>query len=126
MRKSVKKVLPPLRYKEEEYLNTGIYGEDEDIQLVQVKLVVCRTKHTCPECGRIIQPQERALSERGFERGGGPVSCYTCIPCMEKWMDTLDMKCNTCHYSGSQCEDTECFDSMSKPHYRDKDLGDSD
>lgn len=39
-------------------------------------------------CDGEIQPGEHAYLETGF-LDGAPVSCYTCLPCIDKWLDEL-------------------------------------
>jgi hypothetical protein len=37
-------------------------------------------------CGNEIKAGDHALFESGFE-DGQPVSCYTCLPCIEAWLE---------------------------------------
>lgn len=77
-----------MKYKPEDYIGSGFYGGDfEDIENKTEKLVKCRKPHEClGGCDTIIQPGEYALLEKGF-MDGQPVSCYTCLPCIEAWLE---------------------------------------
>ncbi len=75
-----------LKYTKEDYENCDIYGADDtEIACHKVKLVKCRKPHTCASCGKEIAKGEEALNETGF-MDGEPVSCYTCVPCMDSWI----------------------------------------
>ena len=75
------------KYTEEEYKNSEIYGmSDEDIACYKNKVVKCKTKHMCASCGKEINKEEYALRESGFTDKQA-VSCYTCIPCLDAWLD---------------------------------------
>ncbi len=70
-----------------DYENCDIYGTaDEEVACHAVKLVKCRKQHTCANCGKEIEKGEEALRETGF-MDGQPVSCYTCVPCMDSWIE---------------------------------------
>ena len=75
-----------MKYPKEMYLDSGIYGIDEDIICHTEKLVKCRKSHECSFCGKEIKAKETALYESGFS-DGFPVSCYTCIECVENWLE---------------------------------------
>lgn len=75
-----------MKYPEEMYLDSGIYGIEEGIECHTEKLVKCRKSHECSSCGKEIKTKETALYESGFS-DGYPVSCYTCIECVEKWLE---------------------------------------
>ena len=75
-----------MKYSEEMYLDSGIYGIGEDIECHKEKLVKCRKDHECACCGREIESEETALYESGF-MDGLPVSSYTCIECVENWLE---------------------------------------
>lgn len=80
-----------MRYKPEEYINCGFYEGDMDcnIENQKSKIVKCRKSHKCMGgCDSEIKPGEHAMLETGF-MDGKPVSCYTCLPCIDKWLDEL-------------------------------------
>ena len=79
-----------MKYKPEDYIDSGFYGGDfEDIENKKEKVVKCRKPHECTGgCGTVIQPGEYALLETGFFEGQ-PVSCYTCLPCIDAWLDEI-------------------------------------
>lgn len=77
-----------LKYDKELYLDNEIYGLDEDFVKRSEKVVKCRKPHECNNCGHEIVPGDYAVHETGFMYGK-PVSTYTCIRCMEKWMEEL-------------------------------------
>jgi len=79
-----------LRYSREEYENCDFYGDnDEEISVYKCKLGKCRKPHTCANCGKEIKKGDYALRESGF-MDGGPVSCYTCIPCLDAWIADIN------------------------------------
>ena len=75
-----------MKYEKERYLYTGFYAGDEDVQAATEKVVKCRKSHKCAACQKEIPPGEHALLETGF-LDGEPVSCYTCLPCIEEWIE---------------------------------------
>ena len=80
-----------MKYKPEDYsiVDSGFYGlADEDIENYKEKLVKCRKNHTCMSCEKEIQVGNYAIRETGF-MDGIPVSSYTCIDCMDKWLDEI-------------------------------------
>ena len=77
-----------MKYAEEKYIGTGIYSIDEDILNYKEKIVKCRKKHQCVQCGANIENGEKSLYESGF-LDGMPVSAYTCIECVEKWIEEI-------------------------------------
>ena len=81
-----------MKYKPEDYsiADTGFYGlADEDIDHYQEKLVKCRKVHTCMNCENEIPAGAYAIRETGF-MDGSPVSAYTRIDCMDKWLDEIN------------------------------------
>jgi hypothetical protein len=76
-----------MKYKPEDYLESGFYGNDDDeIENRVEKVVKCRKPHKCVGCEKEINKGEHALLETGF-MDGKPVSCYTCLPCIETWLE---------------------------------------
>lgn len=78
-----------MKYDEELYINSGFYGVDMDGEYIsgKEKIVKCRKPHECMGgCGKTINTGEKALYESGF-LNGKPVSCYTCLNCIEKWLE---------------------------------------
>lgn len=80
-----------MKYQLVDYIDCGFYGIDDcDIQNYKSNVVKCRKKHEClGGCNAEIQIGEQAFFEKGF-MDGNPVSCYTCIPCMDKWLDEIN------------------------------------
>lgn len=78
-----------MKYSKEMYLDSGFYSGDMDdeIENHSEKIVKCRKPHACiGGCDTEIQVGEYALCEKGFVEGN-PVSCYTCLPCIEAWLE---------------------------------------
>lgn len=75
-----------MKYDKELYIDSGYYGVDEDIEHHTEKIVKCRKKHNCVSCQKEIKTGEQALYESGFLYGE-PVSAYTCLECIEKWLE---------------------------------------
>ena len=75
-----------MKYDKDLYIESGIYGLDEDIRNHKEKIVKCRKLHECVSCRREIKQGEQALCETGFNEYGA-VSAYTCLECIEKWLE---------------------------------------
>lgn len=78
-----------MKYAEEMYYDSGFYDGgmgDDDINDHQEKVVKCRKPHECSGCETEIHIGDHALRETGFV-DGKPVSCYTCLPCIEAWLE---------------------------------------
>ena len=76
-----------MKYGAELYVDSGIYSDaDSEITNSKEKLVKCRKTHKCAACNSEIQIKELALNETGFI-DGEPVSCYTCLTCIEEWLE---------------------------------------
>ena len=76
-----------MKYKPEDYLESGFYSDmDDDVEVKKEKVVKCRKSHKCMGCEKEITKGEHALLETGF-MDGKPVSCYTCLPCIETWLE---------------------------------------
>lgn len=75
-----------MKYDKELYIDSGFYSGDEEIEKYTEKVVKCRKSHKCAACQKEIPPGEHALLETGF-LDGEPVSCYTCLPCIEEWIE---------------------------------------
>ncbi len=81
-----------MKYPKEMYLDSGYYELDTEIANHKEKLVKCRTSHECMGgCDGIIKPGEMALYETGFI-DTKRVSCYTCLNCIEQWLDDIEGK----------------------------------
>lgn len=78
-----------MKYTEDKYLDTGIYGLDEEIMNHKEKIVKCRKPHECVKCGGNIEKGTKVLYESGF-LDGMPVNAYTCIECVEKWIEEIE------------------------------------
>lgn len=76
-----------MKYKLEDYVNCGFYSYmDDEVEHHKEKIVKCRKPHVCVSCQKIISIGHHALYETGF-LDGRPVSSYTCLPCIEEWLD---------------------------------------
>jgi hypothetical protein len=82
-----------MKYNKEDYSieNNGFYGLcDEDIECYNEKLVKCRKEHDCMGgCNKSIKKGEYAIRETGF-MDGRPISSYTCVKCIEGWLDEIN------------------------------------
>lgn len=76
-----------MKYPVEEYEETEFYSCDEEESHHKQKIVKCRKPHICATCQKKIKAGENALRETAFL--DGPVSCYTCIDCCDKWLDEM-------------------------------------
>ena len=77
-----------MKYDEDLYIDSGFYDADMDgeYQKREEKIVKCRKPHECMGCKRTINSGEQAVCEKGF-LDGKPVSGYTCLECIEKWLE---------------------------------------
>ena len=78
-----------MKYTEQEYIDSEFYGLDEDISSYKAKVVKCRKPHQCVCCESEIAVGEHAFYESGF-MDSEPVSSYTCLPCIDKWLDEIN------------------------------------
>lgn len=79
-----------MKYKPEDYIDSGFYGIDEDVENYKEKLVKCRKPHKCMGgCEKEIPIGAYAVRETGF-MDGMPVSSYTCTDCIDKWLDEIN------------------------------------
>ena len=79
-----------MKYKPEDYINSCFYDDmDDETENKKSKVVKCRKPHECMGgCDTEIKAGEHALLETGFT-DGKPVSCYTCLPCIDTWLDEI-------------------------------------
>lgn len=77
-----------MKYDKELYIGNEIYGCDEEFRRKSEKVVKCRKSHECMSCSKEIKAGEHAVCETGF-MFGEPTSNYTCIECMEAWMEEI-------------------------------------
>jgi len=77
-----------MKYKIEDYLNSGFYGNDDsEIDNYKEKISRCKKPHKCMGgCDLEIKAGDYALVETGFMEGE-PKRVYTCLKCIEKWLD---------------------------------------
>jgi hypothetical protein len=77
-----------MKYDLKYYINSSFYGCEEDgVTNKKERVVICRKPHKCMGgCNSDINIGDYALLETGF-LDDMPVSCYTCIPCLDKWLD---------------------------------------
>ena len=77
-----------MKYKPEDYLDSGFYdGDETEIENHKEKVVRCRQPHKCMGgCDTGIKAGEYALLETG-KFDGEYKSVYTCLPCIDKWLE---------------------------------------
>ena len=78
-----------MKYSIKDYENADFYYGEEDVVNYKSKVVKTRKIHKCVNCQNEIVQGENALRESGF-MDNEPVSCYTCIPCLDKWLDEIN------------------------------------
>lgn len=78
-----------MKYPISEYEETEFYPPDEEIVNHRQKVVKVRKPHKCCNCQAEIQKGENAIRETGYMYDG-PVSCYICISCCDKWLDEIN------------------------------------
>ena len=78
-----------MKYTEQEYIECEFYGMDDGVDGYKAKVVKCRKPHKCVNCESDIPIGEHAFRESGF-MDGQPVSAYTCLPCIDKWLDEIN------------------------------------
>ena len=69
--------------------NADFYYGEEDILNYKSKVVKTRKSHKCVNCQNEVAKGENMLRESGF-MDGEPVSCYTCLDCLDEWLDELN------------------------------------
>jgi len=75
-----------MKYPLEKYTDSGFYSGGTETENYKEKVVKCRKPHKCSPCRTEIKVGENALRETGF-LDGEPVSSYTCLPCIDKWLE---------------------------------------
>jgi hypothetical protein len=75
-----------MKYKPELYIDCGFYGIDEGMECYTEKIVKCRKVHNCISCQKEIKEGQQALYGSGFIYGE-PASAYTCLDCIEEWLE---------------------------------------
>jgi len=76
-----------MKYKPDDYIDIELYSDTEgEVENYKKKVVKCRKPHKCANCQKEINSRDHALLETGF-MDGKPVSCYTCLPCIDVWLD---------------------------------------
>lgn len=78
-----------LKYDKELYIDSGFYAGDMDDSYVQEseKLVKCRKPHKCVNCQKPIEKGDYALCETVIFPGEGRRTAYTCVKCIEDWLE---------------------------------------
>jgi len=79
------------RYKPEDYIGFTMPNGDMDVDMRNhtSHLVMCRKQHECWNCGATIERYDHALGEKGF-LDGEPVNCWTCLDCVDEYMDMMN------------------------------------
>lgn len=77
------------KYSIEDYENAEFYYGEEDVLNYKSKVVKIRKNHKCVNCQKEVAKGSSMLRESGF-MDGQPVSCYTCLPCLDKWLDEIN------------------------------------
>lgn len=78
-----------MKYSKEEYENADFYYGEEDISSYKSKVVKTRKAHMCVNCQKEVAKGEKMLRESGF-MDEHPVSCHTCLKCLDQWLDTVN------------------------------------
>lgn len=78
-----------MKYSKEDYENSDFYYGEEDILNYKSKVVKTRKSHKCVNCQNEVAKGSSMLRESGF-MDGEPVSCYTCLDCLDEWLDELN------------------------------------
>ncbi|MCR4745221.1 MAG: hypothetical protein K5894_08325 [Lachnospiraceae bacterium] len=78
-----------LKYSKELYTDSGFFDGDMDCEYTdrEEKLVKCRKSHKCTNCQKDIAKGDYAVCETALFPGKGWNNCYTCISCIEKWLE---------------------------------------
>ena len=79
-----------MKYSKEEYENCEFYRIDSDKEKCYSKKVVkVRKEHKCGNCQKPILLGENALFESCILDNEGWKSAYTCLPCLDTWLDHI-------------------------------------
>jgi len=80
-----------MKYKKEVYEELSLFDgdRDSDFEDVSQKIVKTRKLHKCMDCEAEIPVGDNALSLTAIGDGGF-VTIYSCIPCLDKWLDELE------------------------------------
>jgi hypothetical protein len=118
--------VPKLRFPLRDYLQD--YNEDRDVDLTcqTIKMVRTRKEHDC-HFGQIdgklhiIPKGELAVKDTALVDHEFWGTCYTCIPCLDKWIAELKSEtCECCEYWDFKDEDDSdqalCLNPRSKEY----------
>lgn len=83
-----------MKYTPDDYLSYDPFEGDMDVDIRcrQVRLLRTRTPHACTSIGEsehIIEPGSMARFEKAFVDRSHWGSYYTCINCLDKWLDEV-------------------------------------
>jgi hypothetical protein len=76
-----------LKYSEETYLNCGFWGGDESESNHTQRIVMIRKEHICSGCFKPSGQGAKMLRETAVLQDIGRKSCYTCLVCLNRWID---------------------------------------
>jgi hypothetical protein len=82
---------PEQKYTNEQYEDAGYFEMDDEHTHNEYKVVTTRKEHTCISVDGVhpIPKGSRAIRETAIHCDAGRVSCYLCLPCCDKWLDTI-------------------------------------
>lgn len=83
------------KYKDSDYLDAVLFEDrDVDIRAQTKRIVTTRVQHRCAfadSLGKdhLIRAGSRAVLESAVVEGKWG-TCYSCLPCIDKWLDHLE------------------------------------
>lgn len=81
-----------MKHSKEDYETCHYYEPSEDEIRYSCKVVKVRKQHYCiasDEKKHYIDAGQMALVERAIIPGAGRRSAYTCLPCLDDWIDHI-------------------------------------
>jgi hypothetical protein len=86
--------MPEMKYSVQDYVDSNFYGGSEDVVGYVAKVVRIHRGRPCVYCSSPTSHGEMMLRETCIIPGEGRKSAYTCLPCIDKWLDQIKGKTN--------------------------------
>ncbi len=81
-----------MKHSKEDYETCNYYESTGDEIQYSCKVIKARARHYCiasDEKNHFIEPGQMALVERALIPDVGRRSAYTCLPCLDDWIDHI-------------------------------------
>lgn len=77
-----------MKYTAQEYVNCNFYGEPgEGVHHYGARVIRINKDRKCVNCRKKVKSTTHMLVERAILTEEGRRTAYTCLPCLDKWID---------------------------------------